>query len=768
MGSPDHDPPTLARPPWERWAALFLVAACIALSLLPLRTPNPAETPFPTDRALDILGTLARAPHPVGTAEHRRVRERIVAYAEDAGAEVEVQKDAEVLSLGGGGLLRGAEVHNVVARLPGRKGAGAVLLVAHYDTVQTSPGAADDGAGVAALLTVLEVLGQGPPPANDVIFLFSDAEEPGLLGARAFVHRHPWAGDVGLVVNLEARGVRGPSVMFETGPGTGPLVRTLGAVGVRPLAASYSYDVYRHLPNDTDFTIFKEAGLPGFNFAVIGGLRAYHSRLDDLEHLDVGSLRHHGANALALARHFADADLASLDTGAPRTYFNLPLAGLVVYPNGVSPTLAVAGLLLALILAVRTVRRDGVGAGRVLAGTAAPLGLLAIAGGAVFLVDRLLLGSLGLSLQHLGDAGPYLWGEVLLALGLALLLQRRASHHLGTAALGAGALLTWSLLAAAMAVFLTSSSYLLVWPVLGALGAAFLARRRAVVPRRTGAGLLLVLPALPLLLLWPPTFALLGDAFGLGGGVLLAAFSAAAVSLSLPQLAALAPGRTGLWSGVALGLAGLGVIAGAVLTAGFGEDRPQGTSLMYALDAERGEARWATLQWPVDPWAGEILGAEAAEGSLRPFFGNEVTATVAPAPLLPLPPPEVELLESRPTADGGRLLRLHARSLRGAPVLRLDLGSEAPLRRLTIAGRDAGPTSRDEPADTYLIFYGLPAEGLEVEMELGSDAPLAVTAIDQGYDLESLPGVVPRGPGRIPHRHLLTDLTLVRRATLVL
>jgi len=64
------------------------------------------------------------------------------------------------------------------------------------------------------------------------------------------------------------------------------------------------YEVYRRMPNDTDFTIFKEARLPGLNFAFIGDPQHYHAPSDDVAHLDSRCLQHVGSYALSLARHF--------------------------------------------------------------------------------------------------------------------------------------------------------------------------------------------------------------------------------------------------------------------------------------------------------------------------------------------------------------------------------------------------------------------------------------------------------------------------------
>ncbi len=56
----------------------------------------------------------------------------------------------------------------------------------------------------------------GPPLKTDVIFLFTDGEEEGMLGASAFVAEHSWARDVRVAANFEARGNAGESELFET------------------------------------------------------------------------------------------------------------------------------------------------------------------------------------------------------------------------------------------------------------------------------------------------------------------------------------------------------------------------------------------------------------------------------------------------------------------------------------------------------------------------------------------------------------------------
>ena len=98
----------------------------------------------------------------------------------------------------------------------GPSGKKALMLCAHYDSVPTGPGASDNAAGVAVVLETLRALKAGPPLERDVIALFPDGEENGFHGSRLFVDEHPWAKDVSVVLNFDARGNSGPSIMFET------------------------------------------------------------------------------------------------------------------------------------------------------------------------------------------------------------------------------------------------------------------------------------------------------------------------------------------------------------------------------------------------------------------------------------------------------------------------------------------------------------------------------------------------------------------------
>jgi hypothetical protein len=155
-----------------------------------------------------------------------------------------------------------------------------------------------------------------------VIVVITDGEETGLRGARAFAERHPLMRRVGVVVNLEARGASGPSMMFETGPGNARLMDLFARAVARPSASSVSYEVYKLLPNDTDFSVYRKLGLSGFNFGFTNSAALYHSTRDNLQYLDRRSLQHMGEHAFEVTGVLADADLATLTAQSDASFFD--------------------------------------------------------------------------------------------------------------------------------------------------------------------------------------------------------------------------------------------------------------------------------------------------------------------------------------------------------------------------------------------------------------------------------------------------------------
>lgn len=330
----------------------LVILACAGLDQLtpPSPVPSGRAIGFPVDDAMQDIASLAPEPHPNGSSANARVREQLLARLSSMGLHPRVQR-ARVYSPKD---FHTHEIFNVMARLPGRvAGDKALMLAAHYDSAPLAPGAADDACSVAVLLETMRLLKAAPPLRNDVILLITDGEENWCLGARAFVASDPWAKDVGMVLNFDNRGTRGPVILFETSPGNEAMIRQAVSASPSPLATSAAYEVYRRMPNDTDFTFFRRAGLQGLNFAMLDGYAYYHRAGDTPEHLSPASLAHAASYALPLARRFGDMDLAALPIDRDAVYFNVLRGWVVSYPaRWVWPITALALLLLITAAAV--------------------------------------------------------------------------------------------------------------------------------------------------------------------------------------------------------------------------------------------------------------------------------------------------------------------------------------------------------------------------------------------------------------------------------
>ncbi|MEM9142469.1 MAG: M28 family peptidase, partial [Bacteroidota bacterium] len=312
---------------------------------------NLAETAFSMDRALGHVAVLSQEPRGVGFPGHAKARQYIIDQLEKMGLQASVQ---EGYCLGKDHNL--SKVTNILARISGSGSGKALLLLSQYDSdLHSALGASDAGSGVATISEgVRAFLATDTIPKNDIILLLSDAEEVDLNGAQLFVNEHPWAQEVGLVLNFEARGSGGPSYTFmETNSGNKNLIlRFVQAQPQYPMANSLYYSIYKLLPNDTDLTVFREQGdIPGFNFAFIDDHYDYHTALDKLDRLDRNTLAHQGSYLSPLLRYFSEVNLSQMQDPEDYVYFNIPIFKLVAYPFGwIGPMLIIAVLVFAFLL----------------------------------------------------------------------------------------------------------------------------------------------------------------------------------------------------------------------------------------------------------------------------------------------------------------------------------------------------------------------------------------------------------------------------------
>ncbi len=291
----------------KRTAVALLVVAIWMLSavlgephrLLPASAP---ETQFSSERAQQVLTRLLgpERPHPVSSAENAAVRARLLQEFAALGIHAHTYQAFACDPGRGFERIVCATANDVIAEVlpgPGR----SVVMMAHYDSVPAGPGAADNMSGVAAVLEAARALRASRiEPQHPVLALITDGEEAGMLGAYAFLQNPDSRARVGAVVNVDARGTAGPSLLFQTSPGDGPLVDLYVHSVPAPATSSLYAEIYRRLPNDTDLTPFLRAGFPCFNFAFIENVRYYHSPLDQRRRLSDSSLQMQGDNLLGV------------------------------------------------------------------------------------------------------------------------------------------------------------------------------------------------------------------------------------------------------------------------------------------------------------------------------------------------------------------------------------------------------------------------------------------------------------------------------------
>jgi hypothetical protein len=294
-----------------------------------------------------LAGTIGS--RPVGSEKNARARAYIVDQLRLYGYEVRVQEtDARRPDLG-----RTARVANVIGVLPGRR-SEAIGLLSHYDSSPESPGAADDALGVAVSLEAARVLAARQDRTWSVLVLVTDGEESGLMGAAALVTDREVDARLQAYINVEAAGSDGPAMLFEAGPANSWIVGPWARRAPHPRGASFGIEVYRRLPNDTDFTILARHGVPGLNFALIGDGYSYHTARDVPERLSARTVRDVGENVVAVAAAFDEIDVTRR-TSSGALYFDLGGVAALSYSTLVGWLLSGAALVAGVFACVKVV-----------------------------------------------------------------------------------------------------------------------------------------------------------------------------------------------------------------------------------------------------------------------------------------------------------------------------------------------------------------------------------------------------------------------------
>lgn len=721
---------------------------------------------FSTKRALTIVKEISAKPHFVGSQNHQVVADYLVKELKGLGLETSIQ---EGFTMTEKGTLVNAK--NILARIKGSANTKALLLLSHYDSAphSFSFGASDDASGVATILeSVRAFLHSKTKHKNDIIILFSDAEELGLNGAALFVTQHHWAKDIGLALNLEARGSSGPSYMLmETTQGNAKMVDAFSNGKVKyPVSNSLMYSIYKMLPNDTDLTVFRENGkIQGFNFAFIDSHFNYHTMQDTYNHLDPNTLAHQGTYLFPLLKHFSNTDLTNLNSTEEKVYFSMPFSFLKYPFSWILPMLSIA---IALVFAFsfiglgkQLLRMD-----EIIRGFVPLLGSLFVSGVVTYVFWKLLLGfypQYNDILQGFTYNGHnYIYGFVSLTMAICFLFYQKESKRNSEMSQMIAPLIVWLLINIGIFIKLQGAGFLII-PVLSST----LMLVYYVFTQKSNRLLNIVL-ALPTLVIIAPFIQMFPIGLGLkilfGSSIL----TVLVFTLLLPIFGSFTQKR--LWASVFF-LVAIGFFVKAHQSSGYVYGKAKPNSLVYLLNGDTNKAYWASYDTNLDEWTKGYLGEHPKDGKplntnkLYSKYGSEFTF-MAEAPLKKIAKPTIEFVKDS-TVGNQRYLKIVITPNRN--VNRYDIFAN---EKLTITNLKANGVKAidlksniiSQKSEKLLSYYVIDNIPLSLEFTIPSNQKLDMNLVESSFDLMTNPmfRMTKRRNWMIPTPFVLTDAVIIK------
>ncbi|MDT0649394.1 M28 family peptidase [Autumnicola edwardsiae] len=729
------------------------------------------EKEFSTTRAFSHVEEIAKQPHFVGSAAHSRVRNYIISQLQEMDLQVQVQEGYHLNNTG-----EMARPQNIIGRIEGSGNGEALVLMSHYDSdPHSSFGASDAGSGVATILEGIRAfLAANTSHENDIIILFTDAEELGLNGAGLFVNEHPWAEDAKLAFNFESRGSGGNSFMLlETNDANSALIKAFKKANPQfPVTNSLAYSVYKMLPNDTDLTVLREErNINGFNFAFIDDHFDYHAATDVSKNLDRESLAQQGSYLMPLLYHFKDAEL-SLDSTEDLLYFDLPFGRIISYPfSWIFPMLIAAGILfLALLVYGFSTKRLELKL--VLKGFIPFLLSLIISGVLVFLLwEFCLMIYPEYSEMEQGftyNGYYYIYASIFLSLTVCFFAYRKNFKPKYTASRFVAPLFFWLLLCSLVAFVLKGAAYFIIPAFFGILQLLVMLRQKQ--PNL----LLMSVLCLPAIFILMPFV----DAFPVALGLKIL-FVAAILTMLLFSL--LLPVFSYFRRNKALAVVSFVIFNVLFLTAHFKSDftteRPKPNSLVYLLDADTHEAQWFSYDNMPDEWTANYFGEEPAiHPSKMANFDSKYGSTFtysATAPKIDLQEPGIllELIGSSANTNNYSLKIAHNRS-----VNRLELFADPDLdfEEFEVNGKTAKEISLGENnfhvfkkrwKEQLLLYHAAGNDTLRINFRLQKDKEPEFLLYESSYDLleNSALNVPERQDWMIPKPFVVNDAVIIKK-----
>ncbi|WP_298779313.1 M28 family peptidase [uncultured Polaribacter sp.] len=568
---------------------------------------------YSLNNALFHLKNISKKTHFVGSDEHQKVQNYIVDELQKMGFETEIQTQTAINEK----WVAATTTQNIIAKLKGAENGKALMLLTHYDSSpHSSLGASDAGSGVVTILEGIRAfLEINKTPKNDIIILMSDAEELGLLGAKAFVNEHSWAKDVGLVLNFEARGSGGPSYMLmETNSKNSKLLTEFMAAKPNfPAANSLMYSIYKKLPNDTDLTVFREnANINGFNFAFIGDHFDYHTAQDSFERLDKETLLHQADYLTTTLQYFANSDLNDLDSNEDYVYVNFPIIKLLTYPFSWITPMVIFAFILFLILIFFGISLNKISVKGILKGFIPFIFSIILCGGISFGLWKLLLiihPSYNDILHGFTYNGyTYITAFVFLNLYILLKVYSYFSKIVKPADLLIAPIFIWLIINVLISIYLKGSGFFII-PVLIAL--LILAITIFMNLEKRAKRILFTILSIPTIYIFAPMIKM----FPVGLGLKNLFISGIIIALVFGLLVLTFHNKKATWMLKLTAILTIFCFGKATFNSGFSVDNKKPNSIVYIQNSDN-SAYFATYDTVLDDYTKQIFDENAVKGGI--------------------------------------------------------------------------------------------------------------------------------------------------------
>ena len=721
---------------------------------------------FSTKRALAIVKTIAAKPHFVGSGNHETVANYLQNELRKLGLEPTLQEGFTMTE-------KGTLVYskNILAKIKGTSNTKALLLLSHYDSAphSFSFGASDDASGVATILeSVRAFLYAKTKHKNDIVILFSDAEELGLNGAALFVTQHKLASQIGLALNFEARGSSGPSFMLmETNQGNAKMVTEFSKANVKyPVSNSLMYSIYKMLPNDTDLTVFREEGkIQGFNFAFIDSHFNYHTTQDTFENLNPNSLTHQGLYLMPLLNYFSNSDLSNLNSANDKVYFNAPF-GFISYPfSWILPMVFIAfGLLFLFVfigLGKQLLRMD-----EIIKGLFSLFGTLLIAGLVTYIGWRIVLAfypQYNDILQGFTYNGhDYIYGFVSLTLAICFLVYQKDSKRNSEMNQLVAPLFIWLILNLVIAFQLQGAGFLIIPVIASSLMLGYF------VLTQNSNTFLNVIMTLPTLILLAPFIQLFPIGLGLKILVGSSILTVLGFVLLLPIFGSFTQKK--LWSAFFF-LVAVGFFVKAHLASDYTSKNAKPNSLVYVLNGDTNKANWATYDTNLDEWTKTYLGKNPKKGNalnadkLYSKYGSQFTF-MADAPMAAIAKPTVEFVTDS-IVGKNRYFKIVITPNRKVNRYDIFTNEKVTIQNLKANGVksiDIKSNIINKKSNKLLSYYVVDNMPLNMEFSIPSNQKLDMNLTESSFDLMTNPlfHIVKRRDWMFPTPFVLNDAVIVK------